>query len=53
MDSKEVKVRVEAGKDGVFGTVLGQIGRCWGEEMRPSKWLDGLSKNLLEGAEVI
>ena len=53
VDSKEVKVRVEAGKDGVFGTVLGQIGRCWGEEMRPSKWLDGLSKNLLEGAEVI
>lgn len=40
VDSKEVKVRVKAGKDGVFVAVLGQIRCCWGEEVRSSTWLD-------------
>lgn len=33
VDGEEVEVGVEAGEDGVFGAVLGEVGGGWGEEM--------------------
>jgi hypothetical protein len=38
VDGEKVEVRVEAGENGVFGSVLGEIGSCRGEKVRSSEW---------------